>query len=205
MHFPEHLFLWRWHVGCSPWTLPAQLPGVTWAPALLQSKRKRKRWCSQFSVGNVGSCVPQPLWIPGIFSVACHAHPPPSTSWGLAPAAKLHKEFVSVLAPLWKPPGLPCQDQLSCMHWSTTLEICPREGKYRNHSRNLIWFLIFIEILQLKRKKQNPSPTGAFFLLSFFRLEGRTPFQQGLYTAAGNRDYIQKNINWLCQKIRLFI
>lgn len=43
---------------------------------------------------------------------------------------------VSILASQWKSPVLPCQDELSGMHW--TLEICPHEGKYRNHSRNLI-------------------------------------------------------------------
>lgn len=60
-----------------------------------RARGKRKHWCSQFSVGNVGSCVRQPLWFSGTFSVASHAHTPPSTSWGLAPAANLHKEWAS--------------------------------------------------------------------------------------------------------------
>lgn len=62
---------------------------------------KRKCWCSQFSLGNVGSRVRRPLWFSaqlcfsGTFSVASHAHTPPSRSWGLAPAANLPKKWVS--------------------------------------------------------------------------------------------------------------
>lgn len=43
-------------------------------------------------------------------------------------------------------------------------------------------------------KGKNPYPLGAFFLPSFFRLGGRTPFQQGLYPRAGNIDFTQKTL-----------
>lgn len=137
MHFPKHLFLWRWHLGCSPWTLPAQLPGVTWAPALLRTKRQRKAptlTVLRGQCGKLGLSTPLALW--HIFCGLSCTH----TSLHILGTGTCCQPArgVSVLAPLWKSPVPPCQDQLSCMHCSLTLEICPQGRKYRNHSRNLI-------------------------------------------------------------------
>lgn len=54
-HFPKHFFLWRWHLGCSPGTLQA---GITWAPALLQSKRQKKMLTLTVLSGKCGKLCP---------------------------------------------------------------------------------------------------------------------------------------------------
>lgn len=158
--------------------------------------------------GNVHLPLLSPAWLcfSGRVSVASHKHTHPSTSWALAPAANLRRQWVA-----WHRDGnlqpFPAEVSGPGCAGLWLWKFVPMSENTETIIKTWYCSSYLQRSWKLKREKKYPSPLRGVFFPSFFRLRGSTAFQKGLNHRAGNTDYSQKKKFSLidCKKTRQFM